>query len=167
MSEQTNAVVNDVERKAGKYLTCQLGKEQYGIEIMRVREIIGLMEITEVPRTPAHIRGMINLRGRIIPVIDLRLRFGMEAVPDRDETCIIVVETEQGGNASQMGVLVDRVCEVMDIAGDELEAPPSFGDDVDSSFILAVAKREGRVTILLDVSRVLGSASAIAAGVNS
>ena len=163
MSEQTSPATTELMDLAGKYLTFQLGAEEYAIEIMRVREIIGLMDITDVPRTPEHIRGVINLRGRIIPVLDLRVRFGMDSVPDSDETCIIVVETNNGSTATQMGILVDRVCEVMDITQNELEAPPSFGDDVDSSFILGMAKRESDVTILLNVACVLSSAEAAAA----
>ncbi len=111
---------------AGKYLTFQLGHEVYGLEILKVREIIGLMDVTPVPRTPNHIRGVINLRGKIIPVVDLRLKFGMLQAADTDRTCIIVIDLTHDDVTSQIGVLVDTVSEVLNIAPSELEPPPSL-----------------------------------------
>lgn len=140
---------------AGKYLTFQLGHEVYGLEILKVREIIGLMDVTPVPRTPNHIRGVINLRGKIIPVVDLRLKFGMLQAADTDRTCIIVIDLTNDDVTSQIGVLVDTVSEVLNIAPSELEPPPSFGSDVDANFIRGVAKTGGKVAILLDEAKVL------------
>lgn len=137
---------------AGRYLTFGLSSEQYGLEILRVREIIGLMDIRPVPRTPEFVRGVINLRGSVIPVIDLRLKFGMSAAESTPETCIIVVNVE----ALELGIVVDRVSEVLDIAAGEIEAPPSFGAAVCTDYLLGLAKTGGHVTALLDISRVLG-----------
>jgi len=147
--------------KAGKYLTFVLAGEEYGLEILKVREIIGIMPITAVPRTPEFVKGVINLRGKVIPVIDLRLKFGLPAAEQTDETCIIVVDVGQ----MEMGVIVDRVSEVLDIAGEDIEDAPSFGAAVQTDFILGMGKSEDKVTILLDISKVLtaGESAAVAA----
>lgn len=137
--------------RSQKYLTFVLNREEYGLEIMRVKEIIGLMEITPVPRMPEFVRGVINLRGRVIPVVDLRLKFGMEHTEDTQETCIIVVDL----NDTLMGVVVDRVSEVLDVAQTDIEEPPSFGIDLDTSFILGMGKAKSKVVILLDIRKVL------------
>lgn len=137
----------------GKFLTFFLGNEEYGLEILKVHEIIGMMDITPVPRTPEFIRGVVNLRGKIIPVVDLRLKFGMDAVDHTDETCIIVVQA----NGVQMGIVVDRVSEVLDIAADEVDAVPSFGGEVDTDYILGIGKTGERVKLLLDIDKVLSS----------
>ena len=139
------------DRRAGKYLTFFLAEEEYGIEILKVREIIGLMSITPVPRTPGYIRGVINLRGKVIPVVDLRLKFGMEGVSPTEETCIIVVEA---GDAER-GIIVDQVSEVQDIAGEEIEETPCFGQEVDTGYILGIGKSNGRVKLLLDIDQAL------------
>ena len=136
---------------ADQYLTFQLGAEEYGLEILKVREIIGMMKITAVPRTPEFVLGVINLRGNVIPVIDLRKKFGMEAVEQTEETCVIVVDVE----GLETGIVVDRVSDVLDIGGDSIQDAPSFGASVDTDFILGIGKAEGRVTILLDISEVL------------
>jgi purine-binding chemotaxis protein CheW len=136
---------------AGKYLTFQLGDEEYGLEILKVREIIGMMEITAVPRTPEHIKGVINLRGKVIPVVDLRSKFAMPEVEVTEETCIIVVDVGQ----VETGIIVDRVSEVLDIAEKDIEQPPSFGTGVETDFILGMGKTDQRVTILLDIAKVL------------
>lgn len=149
--------VSGERRKGGKYLTFALGREEYGLEILKVREIIGIMEITAVPRTPAHVKGVINLRGQVISVIDLRSRFAMEAVEKTDQTCIIVVEIQSGQRRLNTGIVVDRVSEVLDIAGEQIEDAPSFGTSVDSSFILGMGKIGQNVKILLDIDSVLGS----------
>lgn len=135
----------------GKYLTFGLADEQYGLEILRVREIIGVMDITAVPRMPDFVRGVINLRGKVIPVIDLRRKFGLPSAEATEQTCIIVVDV----GAVEMGIIVDRVLEVLDIASEEIEPPPSFGVAVDTDFILGMGKAKGAVTILLDICRVL------------
>lgn len=142
----------------GKFLTFFLGREEYGIEILKVHEIIGLMPITRVPRTPSFIRGVINLRGKVIPVVDLRLKFGMESVAHTDETCIIVVQVQ----GAEMGIIVDKVSEVRDIAGEDIEATPSFGMDVNTDYILGIGKSEGRVKILLDIDKVLSTQDVVA-----
>ena len=135
----------------GKYLTFVLGDEEYGLQILKVREIIGLMEITSVPQTPVFIKGVINLRGKVIPVIDLRLKFGMEEAEPTEETCIIVVDIA----GALTGMLVDTVSEVLDVTVDQIEPPPSFGSSVDNGFILGMGKIKGKVKILLDIDKVL------------
>ena len=141
--------------KGGKYLTFALGREEYGLEILKVREIIGYMEITAVPRTPAYVRGVINLRGQVISVVDLRAKFGMPAADRTDETCVIVVEIRQGGRKLSTGIIVDRVSEVLNVAADAIEEPPSFGTAVDTDFILGMGKIGQSVKILLDIDKVL------------
>jgi purine-binding chemotaxis protein CheW len=135
----------------GKYLTFFLDNEEYGLEILKVREIIGLMDITPVPRTPDFIRGVVNLRGKVIPVVELRLKFGMETVERTSETCIIVVQTPD----AEMGIVVDRVSEVTDIAEGEIQDAPSFGTTVDTDYILGIGKTEDQVKLLLDIDQVL------------
>ena len=142
--------------KAGKYLTFALGKEEYGLEILKVREIIGYMDITAVPRTPAFVRGVINLRGQVISVVDLRSKFDMEPAARTEATCIIVVEIAQGGRKLSTGIVVDRVSEVLNIAADRIEPAPSFGTSVATDFILGMGKIGQSVKILLDIDRVLG-----------
>jgi purine-binding chemotaxis protein CheW len=139
--------------REGKYLTFVLGGEEYGLEILKVREIIGLMEITSVPQTPVFIKGVINLRGKVIPVIDLRLKFGMEEAEPTEETCIIVVDI--GG--AMIGILVDTVSEVLHVMADQIEPAPSFGGSIDTGFILGMGKIKGKVKILLDIDSVLSA----------
>jgi purine-binding chemotaxis protein CheW len=157
---QTQSAVIDVEGKAlaGKYLTFRLASEEYGIEILKVVEIIKIMEITAVPRTPEFVRGVINLRGKVIPVVELRRKFHMETQEDTAETCIIVVSASipQGG-VVQMGILVDTVSEVLDIQASEIEPPPQFGSAIDTNFIQGMAKIKGAVKILIDIDKVLTS----------
>ena len=140
----------------GKYLTFALGNEEYGVGILNVREIIGLMEITAVPHTQKHVKGVINLRGRVIPVLDLRLKFGMELQEYSERTCIIVVEIEGSSGSIQVGMLVDSVSEVLNILKDEIEPPPAFGTHLHADYILGMAKVKGDVKILLDAERVVG-----------
>jgi len=144
-----------IQERAGKYLTFRLAAEEYGLEILKVREIIGLMNITQVPRTPAHIRGVINLRGKVIPVLDLRNKFGMGITEDTEETCIIVVEVNLKGESVMMGIVVDAVSEVLDIQEEEIEDAPAFGTNVDTKFILGIGKVKNEVKILLDIDEVL------------
>ncbi len=150
--EQVNKAVQDRE---GKYLTFALGAEEYGLEILKVREIMGIMEITAVPQTPEYVKGVINLRGKVIPVIDLRAKFGMETVETTEQTCIIVVEITQKGQGFNTGIVVDRVQEVLDIAGDNIEDTPQFGSNVATDFILGMGKIGDSVKILLDIDKVL------------
>lgn len=143
------------ESRGGKYLTFALGSEEYGLQILKVREIFGYMEITAVPRTPAYVRGVINLRGQVISVIDLRTRFGMPAVEKTEQTCIIVVEINLQGRRVNMGIVVDRVSEVLNIPNQQIEDAPEFGVDIDTSFILGMGKIGTSVKILLDIDKVL------------
>ena len=141
--------------KSEKYLTFNLSGEQYGLEILRVKEIIGLMEITRVPRIPDFVRGVINLRGKVIPIIDLRKKFDMESTEDTEQTCIIVVDIMQENVSLQMGIVVDSVSEVLDINEDSVEETPTFGTSVSTVFIKGIAKTKGGVKILLNIEEVL------------
>ena len=143
------------EGLGGKYLTFRLGKEQFGLEILKVREIMGWVNVTPVPKAPASVRGVINLRGKIIPVIDLRRKFDMEQVPNTDRTCIIVVDVDVKGQSADVGILVDNVSEVLSIRSEDIGPPPSLGCAMDSSFILGMAKSPTTVTILLAIENVL------------
>ncbi len=140
---------------AGKYLTFRLGEEDYGLEILKVQEIIGMQEITGIPRTPDFVKGVINLRGKVIPVVDLRLKFGMTEAELSRKTCIIVVQITQDTDKVIMGIVVDEVSEVLDIEGKAIEPAPTFGTQVNTNFILGMAKTENAVKILLDLDRVL------------
>lgn len=140
------------DARGGKFLTFFLEGEEYGLEILKVQEIIGMMDVTPVPRTPEHIQGVINLRGKVIPIMDLRLKFGMPQTGRTAETCIIVVQA----NHVQTGLVVDQVSEVLDVANEEIEDPPTFGADVRVDYILGIGKTQERVRLLLDIDRVLG-----------
>ena len=141
--------------KEGKYLTFSLENEEYGIGILKIKEIIGMMPVTKIPRTPEFVKGVINLRGKVIPVVDLRLRFKMEPSDYTDRTCIIVVEIENQVGMIQIGVVVDSVSEVLNVGSDDIEEAPSFGTKLDTEYILGMAKMDGGVKILLDIDRVL------------
>ena len=143
--------------KEGKYLTFSLAGEEYGIGILKIKEIIGMMPITSVPQTPDFIKGVVNLRGKVIPVMDLRLRFGMPANAYSERTCIIVVEIDGPEGTVQVGVVVDAVSEVLNIKAEEIEATPAFGTRFNTDFILGMAKMNGGIKILLDINRVLSS----------
>lgn len=153
--------VNDSEARLaatpGKYLTFGLGEEVYGLEILKVQEIIGLMRVTRVPGLPDAIRGVVNLRGKVIPVVDLRRKFSMAEKPDTERTCIVVVRVWRDGQSITVGLIVDDVREVLAITADQLEAVPKFGDGVETGFLLGMAKIAQRVIMLLDVDRVLSS----------
>jgi purine-binding chemotaxis protein CheW len=141
---------------AGKYMTLKLGSEGYGIQILKVREIIRLMDITRVPRSDPCIRGVINLRGRVIPVLDLRARFGMDRVEPTDLTVIIVVQCETVAGPVTMGLLVDEVLEVLNIEADAIAPVPEFGEEIEASgFLLGIGKAGSRVLFLLDIDQVL------------
>ncbi|MCX5768009.1 MAG: chemotaxis protein CheW [Gemmatimonadetes bacterium] len=142
----------------GKYLTFVLAGEEYGIQILSVHEILGMMPATRIPRTPHHIRGVINLRGKVIPVLDLRLRFGMPGIEDTETSCIIVVAVQ----GTQMGLVVDQVSEVTTITQGDIEPAPSFGADVPTDYILGIGKAAGRVRLLLDIDRVLSTDEIVA-----
>jgi purine-binding chemotaxis protein CheW len=153
MATNTRIDVAAVVGAAGlnKYLTFSLGDEEYGVEILKVREIIGLMEITRVPRMPGFVRGVINLRGKVIPVVDLRLKFDMPREEDTERTCVIVADLGE----TLIGVVVDKVSEVLGIAQADIDETPAFGVSVDTEFILGMGKTKGKVVILLDIEKVL------------
>ena len=139
----------------GKYLTFSLAEEEYGIGILKVKEIMGMMPITGVPQTPAFVKGVINLRGKVIPIVDLRLKFDLAEAEHDDRTCIIVVEVLGSSGQIQIGIVVDSVSEVMNIKGEDIEETPSFGAAQKTEYILGMAKIENRVKILLDIDCVL------------
>lgn len=143
--------MESVATRAGKYLTFYLDREEYGIGILRVREIIGLLPITAVPRTPDHVCGVINLRGKVIPVISLRRRFEMPDVESDEQTCIIVVQSGE----TTLGIVVDRVSEVLDIGGEDIVDAPAFGTGVRTEYLLGIGKAQDRIRLLLDIDRVL------------
>ncbi len=155
--ETLNQAVQSTTLKTGKYLTFTLADEEYGIGILKVKEIIGMMAITSVPRTPDFVKGVINLRGKVIPVIDLRLKFGMASIPYTDRTCIIVVEIDSDDMTIQIGIVVDAVSEVLNIKEEEIENAPSFGTSLSTDYILGMAKIDKGVKILLDIDRVLSA----------
>jgi len=150
----------DALRRAGKYLTFAVGNEEYGVEILKVREIIGVMDITAVPRMPDYVRGVMNLRGQVIPVIDLRARFDMPQIEATARTCIVVVETTRGHHAVSTGIVVDGVSEVLDIAEDQIEDAPKLGTQVRCDFVQAMGKIGTSVKILLNIDAVLGDIGA-------
>ncbi len=152
---KTEKAENCLLEKEGKYLTFALGPEEYGLEILKVREIIGYMAITAVPQMPDFVKGVINLRGQVIPVIDLRTKFCMEVAQITDQTCIIVVEINQNGRTCSTGIIVDRVQEVLDVAGENIEEAPKFGSTVSTDFIMGMGKIGDSVKILLDIDKVL------------
>ncbi len=140
----------------GKFLSFVLGEEEYGLEILKVQEINGMMGITRVPRTPLYVRGVINLRGRVIPIVSLREKFQMPIVDDTEKTCIIVVQVAYGDTELTMGIIVDAVSEVLNIRGDQIEEAPSFGGGMgETEFITGMGKLEDKVVILLDIDSVL------------
>jgi purine-binding chemotaxis protein CheW len=160
MAEQTKTTgqaVKTAGNREGKHLTFSLAGEEYGIGILKVKEIIGMMPITMVPRTPGFVKGVINLRGKVIPVVDLRLKFGMEEIAYTERTCIIVVEIAGPAGAVLTGIVVDAVSEVLNIKGADIEDTPAFGPKLDTDYIRGMAKVNGGVKILLDIDRVLGA----------
>lgn len=171
MAAQTETSAGAV--KGGKFLTFFLAEEEYGIEILKVQEILGMMPITPVPRVPVFIKGVINLRGHIIPVVDIRLKLNMPETARTELSCVIVVKAQGGGTdvsrpghpsgrdaghsgaGIEMGIIVDRVSEVADIAGADIELPPNFGGDINTDYILGVGKSDNRVRLILDIDKVL------------
>lgn len=150
-------VTDAAHAKAGKHLAFRVGDETYGIDIMRVQEIIGVLAITRVPSMPESIRGVINLRGRVMPVIDLRVKFGVREAADHERNCIIVLQVTGDSRSLVMGVLVDEVSEVVEIAAAELGSTPDFGSSIDASFLTGLATTGETVTMLLDADKLLAS----------
>ena len=141
----------------GKYLTFTLGHEEYGLPVLKVREIIKVMDITQVPQVPEHVLGVINLRGKVIPVIDLRRKFGFPSLDNTERTCIIVADVDLGSVRVMMGIVVDSVSEVLNVTEAEIDETPDFGGQTTTDYLLGLAKVKGTVKILLDLDRVLGS----------
>ena len=152
--DQTITTLTDRE---GKYLTFTLASEDYGIGILKIKEIIGMMPITSVPQTPSYVKGVVNLRGKVIPVVDLRLKFGIPAIDYTERTCIIVVEISGQSGAIKIGIVVDAVSEVLNIKGEDVENTPAFGTRANTDYILGMAKMGGSVKILLDIDKVLST----------
>jgi purine-binding chemotaxis protein CheW len=157
MATSVNQAIKDITNREGKYLTFSLGEEEYGIGILKVKEIIGLLPITAVPRTPAYVKGVINLRGKVIPVIDLRIKFGMAEKGYNEKTCIIVVEIKGLNNSVLMGIVVDAVSEVLNIRAGEIEEAPRFGTNLELDYISGIAKINGGVKILLDIDKAISA----------
>jgi purine-binding chemotaxis protein CheW len=143
--------------KEGIFLTFTMADEEYGIGILKIKKIIGMMPITTVSQIPEFVKGVINLRGKVIPVIDLRLRFWMEAIGHNERTCIIVVEIEGSAETVQIGIVVEAVSEVLNIKAEDIEDTPTFGTKLNTDYILGMAKMEGGVKILLEIYRVLSA----------
>jgi len=158
MDENTQKICRAVDimaQKEGKYLTFALANEEYGISILKIKENIGMISITSIPKTPDYVKGVINLRGKVIPVIDLRMKFGMDAIDYNERTCIIVLEIGDQNSALMIGIVVDTVSEVLNIKGDDIEETPHFGTALDTDYIMGMAKSEDSVKILLDIDKIL------------
>jgi purine-binding chemotaxis protein CheW len=151
------AAATQSDPRAGKFLTFQLANEEFGIRVLKVREIMGVQDITSVPQTPPHVKGVINLRGKVIPVIDLRLKFGLPQVEYNQRTCIIVTQVQGEHGQIMMGIVVDGVSEVLNLASADIEDTPDFGEEVSGQYLLGMAKVKGKVKILLDIDRVLSA----------
>jgi purine-binding chemotaxis protein CheW len=147
---------HSADARMGKYLSFQLGSEEYAIQVLKVREIVKIQHITSVPETPAEVRGVINLRGKVIPVVDLRMKFGLPEMEYGHRTCIIVVEVG-GSTSSNVGIIVDEVSEVMNLADSDIQDTPDFGRGVQMPYLLGMAKIKDRVKILLDIDEVLNA----------
>ena len=156
------AVEKNTSGLAGKYLTFALGVEENGLPVLKVREIIKMLDITQVPQVPPHVKGVINLRGKVIPVVDLRLKFGFAEQGYTERTCVIVVEVALASGRIMMGIVVDAVSEVLNIAAEDIEQTPDFGERVETDYMKGIAKVKGKVKILLDLDRVLGAEGVIA-----
>jgi purine-binding chemotaxis protein CheW len=157
VSAPANENTTAADDRAGKYLTFQLANEEFGIRVLKVREIMGIQDITGVPQTPVHVKGVINLRGKVIPVVDLRLKFGLPAAEYNQRTCIIVTQVQGEFTQIMMGIVVDGVSEVLNLASSDIEDTPDFGEEVSTRYLLGMAKSKGKVKILLDIDRVLSS----------
>jgi purine-binding chemotaxis protein CheW len=154
---KTESGVATADERVGKYLTFLLGREEFAIRVLKVREIMGIQDITAVPQTPQYVKGVINLRGKVIPVVDLRLKFCLPEKEYSQRTCIIVVQVQAGGVSLQTGIIVDEVSEVLNLAAGEIEDTPDFGEGAATAtaYLLGMAKVKGKVKILLDIDRVL------------
>jgi len=150
-----NASHQKADHRSGKYISFRLGSEEFAIQVLQVREIVGIQEITAVPQTPHGVKGVINLRGKVIPVVDLRLRFGLEELEYSQRTCIIVVQIGGDGGRVLVGLIVDAVSEVLNLQASDIEDAPDFGPGVALPYLLGMAKIKGKVKILLDIQAAL------------
>ena len=160
MEEKDKTILIEHNRsnsREGKYLSFSLENEEYGISILKVKEIIGMIQVTPIPPTPEYVKGVVNLRGKVIPVIDIRLRFGVNSIDYTDRTCIVVVEIDSNSGSLHIGIVVDSVSEVINIKSTDIEDTPSFGMTLSTEYILGMAKMAGNVRILLDIDRVLNT----------
>jgi purine-binding chemotaxis protein CheW len=158
------AASQKIDRRAGKYLTFQLGNEEFAVQVLRVREIMGIQEITAVPHTPDYVKGVINLRGKVIPVVDLRLKFELPEMEYSQRTCIIVAQIDNHGSKLLIGIIVDCVAEVLTLQTTDIEDTPDFGSGVETPYLLGMAKVKGKVKILLDIDRVLTAQEVMSLG---
>jgi purine-binding chemotaxis protein CheW len=156
-AKSLDETITNLTDREGKYLTFTLASEDYGIGILKIKEIIGMMPITSVPQTPSFVKGVVNLRGKVIPVVDLRLKFGIPAIDYTERTCIIVVEISGQSGAIKIGIVVDAVSEVLNVKSEDIENTPAFGTRVNTDYILGMAKMGGSVKILLNIDKVLSS----------
>jgi len=157
-TQQLEHAADGAQKSTGKHLTFNLQRESYGIDVLKVREIIRLTNITAIPQMPGYVKGVINLRGKIIPVIDLRVRFGFDGLKDTELTCIIVVQVQMAdGKNTQMGLIVDGVEEVINLTAGDIEETPDFGGKISTDYIIGMAKVKGTVKTLLNIDRVLGA----------
>lgn len=157
---QSSSGSQKLDQRAGKYLTFGLGNEEFAIQVLRLREIMCIQEITAVPQTPAYVKGVLNLRGKVIPVVDLRLKFGLPEIEYTPRTSIIVVQIESPAAKLMVGILVDGVSEVLTFEAADIEDTPDFGNGVETPYILGMAKIKNKVKILLDISRVFSAQEA-------
>lgn len=157
VSTDEKSPATKTDERAGKYLVFHLGREEFGIRVLKVREIMGVQDITAVPQTPAYVKGVINLRGKVIPVVDLRLKFGLPQIEYTARTCIIVVQVASEAGSMLMGIVVDGVAEVLNLVAGDIEDTPDFGQGVATPYLLGMAKVKGKVKILLDITQVLTS----------
>ncbi|HOG65741.1 MAG TPA: chemotaxis protein CheW [Spirochaetota bacterium] len=158
----TSAATNREQQRTilarpGKYLTFKLGEELYAVDILKVQEIIGMQSVIRIPKTPQYVRGMINLRDRVIPIIDLRLKFDMEHKEDTRRTCIIVLQVSVDTRQVIIGAVVDEVSEVIDLNQDELQPAPSFGSALDTHMIIGIGRTKEKVIMLLDADTLLST----------
>ena len=161
-NDSSHAVGETGGMLAGRYLTFVLGQESYGIGVLTVREIIRLTEITSVPQLPAHVKGVINLRGKVIPIIDLRCKFNLAQIETTDRTCIVVVQIRSDSGARSLaGLIVDAVEGVVDVPVNDVEGIPNFGGKIRADYIFGMAKVGKRVKMLLDVDRVVRGDSSV------
>lgn len=165
-TEANPGAETSVKKLEGKYLTFNLAKEQFGLQILKVREIIGVLKVTPIPNAPKSIKGVINLRGKIVCVMDLREKLQLSSVEVDRRNCIIVTEIEDESGIHEMGLLVDAVSEVLDIKEDEIEPPPMMGEDVQTSCILGMAHSGQDVKILLNIDQIVTEASELNLNIN-